>query len=513
MSDPVRLQLDAMSEDALAALALRLAPRLRPGDFLALRGDLGAGKTAFARYLIRALMGNDAEEVPSPTFALVQPYDAPRFTIHHFDFYRLSGPGEIAELGLGDALAAGIVLAEWPERLGNDLPADRLEVALTETATDETLRHVTLEGFGTWAQRVERFIAVSHFLAEAGWGHATPSYVNGDASPRSYIRLRMGSRSAILMDWPKAPDGPPIRGNRPYSQIAHLAEDVKPFVVVASALRDAGINAPRIHAADLAHGFLLMDDFGDDVFTAIRARGDDIRPGYRLAVDALLTLRQHPPASELATNGATHRLPDYDREALAIETELLVDWFLPAVNGAEVPPAAREEFADAWAEQFDWLLTQPTGWVLRDWHSPNLMLVSSEEGLARLGVLDFQDALRGHAAYDLVSLLQDARHDLPEGLEVELLAYYCDATTRADTDFDRAAFLRAYHLLGAQRNTKILGIFARLARRDGKRGYLRHMPRITRYLTADLADPALARLKAWYERELPGDIEALTVRV
>ena len=512
MSDSGLLKFDDMSEDALAALARRLAPRLRAGDFLALRGDLGAGKTAFARTLIRALMEHDGEEVPSPTFALVQPYECPRLAIHHFDFYRLSGPDEVAELGLGEALAAGIVIAEWPERLGDGLPPDRLEIALGETA-DPALRQVELEGFGAFAPRVERFIAVSRFAAEAGWGSARPSFVNGDASPRSYTRLAANGKTAILMDWPRAPDGPPIRGSRPYSRIAHLAEDVTAFVAVAEALRAAGLPAPEIYAKDFAQGFLLMQDFGDEVFTRIAARGEDVAAHYRAAVDALLVLRQHPPASVLAVNGLTHSLPDYDREALAIETELLVDWFLPAVRGEAVPPGAREEFARAWDEQFDWLLTQAPGWVLRDYHSPNLMWRAGGEGLNRLGLLDFQDAVRGHPAYDLVSLLQDARLDLPARIEAELLPYYCDAAARADAAFDRAAFLRAYRLLGAQRNTKILGIFARLARRDGKRGYLRHMPRIARYLTANLADPALARLKAWYDRELPGDIEGLTARV
>jgi aminoglycoside/choline kinase family phosphotransferase len=184
---------------------------------------------------------------------------------------------------------------------------------------------------------------------------------------------------------------------------------------------------------------------------------------------------------------------------------LLLDWFLPAINGVEVSASAREAFRKAWAEQFDWLATQPTGWVLRDYHSPNLLIKRVEEEKARLGILDFQDALCGHAAYDLVSLLQDARLDLPEGLEAELLPYYCTEAAR-HSSFDKAAFLRAYHLLGAQRNTKILGIFARLARRDGKRAYLRHMPRIARYLMANLADPALTQLRDWYSHEIPHNI-------
>jgi aminoglycoside/choline kinase family phosphotransferase len=314
------------------------------------------------------------------------------------------------------------------------------------------------------------------------------------------------------MDWPKAPDGPPIRSGLPYSRIAHLAEDVRPFVAVAEALRKAGLAAPEIYAADLSRGFLLMEDFGDAVFTSLAAQGADMLPLYRLAVDALLALRKTPPPAELPLERGVHRLPDYDRGALAVETELLTYWFLPAVCGADTPAETRERFAALWNAQFDWLLAQPSGWVLRDYHSPNLVLRPEREGLARLGILDFQDAMRGHLAFDLVSLLQDARLDLPRHIEPELLAYYCAQSKAEDPAFDEAAFIRAYRLLGAQRNTKVLGIFARLARRDGKRAYLAHMPRVARYLASDLQHEALAGLKSWYDRELPGDIASLSAR-
>jgi aminoglycoside/choline kinase family phosphotransferase len=370
---------------------------------------------------------------------------------------------------------------------------------------------------------VQRFAALRKFLGNAGWGEAHATLVKGDASTRSYTRLTReegagadgGSETAILMDWPQAPDGPPIRDGRPYSQIAHLAENTRSFVAVAGALLEAGLAAPRIMAADYTHGFLLLEDFGDTAFTglAAKAKAGDMLAYYRQAVDTLLVLRMHPPALELRADGVVHTLPLYDRDALLIETELLTDWLLPAIRGGEVPPEVRAEFTKSWDEQFDWFLAQPTGWVLRDYHSPNLMWREGESGMQRLGLIDFQDAVRGHLAYDLVSLLQDARLDLTETIEPELLAYYCDKAASADPAFIRDDFLRAYRLLGAQRNTKILGIFARLARRDGKRGYIQHMPRIARYLAADLADPALAGLRAWYERELPGDIATMTSRI
>jgi tRNA threonylcarbamoyl adenosine modification protein YjeE len=506
------MELIRVDEAALQRLAESLAPRLRAGDFLALRGELGAGKTTFARFLIRALLEAPDEEVPSPTFALVQPYEGPRFAIHHFDFYRLSGPDDIAELGVEEALEAGLVIAEWPERLEDRLPADRLEIALTEDEEPDR-RRVLLEAHGRWAPRLARFAMIGLFVDGAGWRDARPCYLNGDASVRGYTRLRREGGSAVLMDWPRQPDGPPIRQGKPYSQIAHLAEDVRPFIAVAGALREAGLTAPRIYAQDCEAGLLLLEDFGDLTFTCLGAEGADLAPLYKLAVDALLLLRRHPPEPAFTHDGVTHALPDYDREALGIETELVPDWLLPAVTGADTPDTARKEFAALWNAQFDWLFTEPTGWVMRDFHSPNLLWRPEHEGLSRLGIIDFQDAMRGHPAYDLVSLLQDARLDLPDGLEAELLAYYCAEAARSGPPFDRAGFLRAYRLLGAQRATKILGIFTRLARRDGKRAYLRHMPRMARYLSANLTDPYLAKLKSWYEREVPGDMTGVAARI
>ena len=512
MSAPARLQFDHLSEEALGHLAGKLAARLRAGDFLALKGDLGAGKSAFARFLIRAIAQRPDEDVPSPTFALVQPYETGRFPIHHFDFYRLAGLSEASELGIGEALDAGLVIAEWPERLGGTLPADRLELSLIE-ADHPDRRHATLEGFGNWSARLARFAAIDRFIDGTRWRDARHVYLNGDASTRGYTRLHADGASVMLMDWPKAPDGPPISQGRTYSQIAHRAEDVTPFVAVAEALREAGLSAPRIHAQDLHAGLLTLEDFGDETFTKLAVDGADLSEPYRLAVEALLVLRKRPPRRVLPAKDISHILPDFDREALRIETELMVDWFLPAVRGEPTPQAPREEFAALWDEQFDWLLTQPAGWVLRDYHSPNLLWRSGEAGLARLGIIDFQDAMRGHLAYDLASLLQDARLDLPAGLEATLLAYYCERAAATDAGFDAKAFLRAYRLLGAQRATKILGIFTRLSRRDGKRAYLRHAPRVARYLAANLDDPHLARLKSWYERELPGDVASLAARL
>ena len=532
-STPKTWTLPAVTEAELATLAGLVAFVLKPGDTVTLAGPLGAGKTTFARAVIRALLADPSAEVPSPTFSLVQAYETPRFTLAHADLYRLGGATDLAELGLDDALSTGAILIEWPERAGDGLAPARLEIEFSETTSAEVggveARRISLRGTGDWPARLIRSQAEWELIAKAGWSGALVHYLQGDASPRRYARLvrvphpslTRGEEadSVLLMDAPRMPDGPPIRDGLPYSRIAHLAEDVRPFVAVGSALRCAGLSAPAIIAQDLDRGLLLIEDLGDRVFGSEIAKGAAQMPLWRSATDALLALRTMPPPetlaitvsppffpAELGEGSREHHLPDYDRRALVIETELLLDWYWPAMVGSRPPDTARSAFAAAWAPVFDRLLALPTGWVLRDYHSPNLIWLPERAAPANVGIIDFQDAMRGHPAYDLVSLLQDARLDVPPAIEAELLDHYCNSATAGGADFSSVDFRFAYAALGAQRNTKILGIFARLARRDGKPGYLRHVPRIWGYLARDLATPELAPLRAWYDQHLPAEL-------
>ncbi len=498
-------------ESDVHRLAGLLAFGLRSGDTVALRGDLGAGKTALARAIIRLLLGDEAAEVPSPTFSLVQTYAAPRFPVLHLDLYRLGSAEEVRELGLDETSAAGVVLIEWPERAEALLPADRIEIGLSEDlAGDPGARRIVIEGLGTARPRVERLRAIEAFLHRSGWADARLLYLQGDASPRRFGRLVRNGASAVLMDAPRQADGPPIRNGKPYSRIANLAEDVRPYVAVAGALRAARLSAPDILAQDLDAGLLLVEDLGDDVFASAVGAGTDQAELWRAAVDVLVHVRGMPvPFSAVLADGSAYRLPPYDRAALQIEVELLLDWYWPALKGGPIPDAERAEYLALWNQAFDAVLRLPTGWVLRDFHSPNLMWLPQRSGLRRVGILDFQDALEGHPAYDLVSLLQDARVDVPEALADALFERYCAAAASREPAFDRDAFALAYAVLGAQRNTKILGIFTRLAQRDGKTGYLRHVPRLWRYLDRDLAHATLRPLKMWYERQLPQAHRAL----
>lgn len=499
------------TEPQLQWFAEALAFELRRGDVVALRGELGAGKTTFARAAIRALAQDAEHEVPSPTFTLVQTYDFAPVGVAHLDLYRLSAAEELDELGFDHLLAEGAVLIEWPERAEERLPAERLEIGLAEpepgAPDSETTRTLTIRGTGGWKARLERLIAMCEVIRLAGLDKPGMrlTRMTGDASNRRYGRLTgPDGAGALLMDWPRAPDGPPVHDGKPYSQVARLAEDVRPFLAIGQALRSAGLAAPEIFGADLVNGFIVLEDLGPLEFAEALRRGVSQRDLWRAAVDVLGVLRSVPAGQPLAIgNGETFTLARLDRTILETESELVLDWLWPAIHGSPVPETARHGYRRAWAPLFEQILAEPSGWMLRDYHSPNLILIEGRSGYESVGLIDFQDALQGPPAYDLVSLLQDARLDVPARLEAALLTYYCQRVAAGEPDFEAQRFRRIYAMLGAQRASKILGIFARLAKRDKKPGYLKHMPRIWGYLERNLAHPDLMDLARWYEDAFP----------
>jgi hypothetical protein len=491
------------SQQATERFAADIGAALDPGDLVTLSGDLGAGKTTFARALIRYLAENPDIAVPSPTFTLLQEYQLPRFPLVHADLYRLEGPGELAELGFDDLPKNAVVLLEWPDRAAGFLPADRLDVAFTlAPQAGPEHRNVRVTGYGAMAARAERIPAIRRFLDSTSFAKAERRRIQGDASTRSYERLRLGDQKALLMNSPRRPDGPPVRDGKPYSAIAHLAEDILPFVAMTNGLRQFGFSAPQIFEAELADGFLILEDLGTEPVVA----GDPPAPieeRYAAAIDVLVALHtREPPNSVPVAPHVTHWLPIYDMDAYLIEAELLLDWYLPR-RGVAVTENMRHEYTAVWRDLLTIAVEAPPTWVLRDFHSPNLIWLPEREGIARVGLIDYQDAMLGPSAYDVASLLQDARVDIPETMEVAQLAQYVRKRREKEPNFDPSDFIRLYATVAAQRASKILGIFSRLDRRDGKPQYLRHIPRVWDYLQRSLAHPSLAVLKDWYAAHVP----------
>lgn len=322
----------------------------------------------------------------------------------------------------------------------------------------------------------ERGQRIADFLTATGWSPAEIRSLAGDASFRRYHRVSQNGVRAVLMD------APPDR------------EDVRPFVRMARHLLALGLSAPSILASDEAAGLLLLEDFGDETFTRLLSAGHDEAALYALAIDVLVHLHRLEPAAALPPG-----LPAYDLRRLLDEAMLLPDWYMPAIFGRPTEDGARREYALAWEEVLTPGLIAPSTLVLRDFHVDNLMRLSGRDGIAACGLLDFQDAVAGPPAYDVMSLLEDARRDVSPSLKAEMLNRYSAGMGRADL----TGFERAFAILAAHRHAKVIGIFTRLSRRDGKSSYLTHIPRVWRLLERALAHDALAPMARWFDWHVP----------
>ncbi|MDP3898499.1 MAG: tRNA (adenosine(37)-N6)-threonylcarbamoyltransferase complex ATPase subunit type 1 TsaE [Mesorhizobium sp.] len=491
-TDTLILTLD--NDAATARLGADLAAAAKAGDVFALSGDLGAGKTTLARGFIRALVGDPVIDVPSPTFTLVQAYEA-RIPVQHFDLYRLAGAADLEELGFDEATEDGVALVEWPERAAGRLPVDAIAI---ELAHEGDGRKATIEAPIAAMKRIRRSLDIRDFLDAAGMAGATRTFLLGDASTRAYETAAIdGLATRILMNAARQPDGPPIRDGKPYSRIAHLAESVTPFVAIGRALKAHGFSAPDIYAQDLDRGLLLIEHLGDG--SLLDAQGLPVAERYIAAAELLAAIHAIDwPRDMEAAPGVAHHLPDYDHAALSIETELLLDWYLPAETGRAVRVEDRLAFAAAWRPVFAHLDGAEKSLVLRDFHSPNIIWRGERAGHDRLGIIDFQDALWGPSAHDVASLAQDARVTISPELERTIVEAYCAARVAAGY-FDRDSFDAAYAIMAAQRNSKVLGIFVRLDVRDGKPHYRKHLPRIRDYVARSLAHPALDTVRGFFE--------------
>ncbi|QDP20473.1 phosphotransferase [Sphingomonas xanthus] len=312
--------------------------------------------------------------------------------------------------------------------------------------------------------------SAADFLDRHGWQGAEILPLAGDASFRRYFRVQCGDRRAVLMDAP-----PPH-------------EDPRPFVAIADWLGQVGLVAPRVLAQDLDRGLLLLDDLGDSrMREALDENPQAERDLYETAVDVLVHLHRQAPMAGLLPHGLDEWLT---------ELRLFPEWYLPAV---ESDPINLDEWDDAWRQVLEPVASDGLGpvTVLRDYHAENVMLVDGRGGIERFGLLDFQDALAGHPAYDLVSVLEDARRDVPPALERDMIDRYL-AKAGVGSRFEAA-----YWALAAQRNTRILGVFCRLWKRDGKERYKQFQPRMWGLLERDLAQPGLEPVRSWFDSHVP----------
>ncbi len=322
----------------------------------------------------------------------------------------------------------------------------------------------------------ERNFEIETFLGAVGWAGARREPLAADASFRRYERLHLNDAVAVLMDAP-----PP-------------QEDVGPFLRVARHLASLGFSAPRVLGEDAKRGFLLLEDLGDATYTRMLASGADEEPLYLLATDTLIRL--HELAS--AENAPAGTLP-YDMDRLLQEAMLLVEWYLPAVTGQPVAAADAATYADAWRQAFAGVAGRRETLVLRDYHVDNLMWLPKRDGVARCGLLDFQDALIGARAYDLMSLVEDARRDISPALRRRCIDRYLGAFDGMSAN----RFEADIAVLGAGRHAKVIGIFTRLWRRDGKPQYLHHIPRVWRLFERSLAHPDMRPVLAWVDANIP----------
>ena len=351
----------------------------------------------------------------------------------------------------------------------------------------------------------------AEFLKAAGLADARRELLAGDASTRAYERLhRTDGSTVIFMDQPPAAESavcPPgateaERLAMGYNAAARLAAgSVAAFVTTAAWLRDHGLSAPQILAHDVEAGLAVLEDLGDGLFATLIADGEAETPLYEAAVDVQIRLQETAPPDLLVAEGASWPLLTYDALALKVGTDTFLEWWPQFANTPAFSTEAVAEWDALWAPVFARGAAGASVFTHRDFHAQNLLWLPQRAGVARVGLLDFQDALRAHPAWDLTHLLQDARRDVSPELEAAML----DRFLAARPALDREAFIHDYRALAASNAARILGrVFARQALL-GRRQYEAFMPRTWRYLERNLTDPSMAGLQAWFDRHVPAE--------
>ncbi len=471
---------DLPGDDATERLAEDVAVCLRTGDTIALHGDLGTGKTTFARALIRALAGNPALEVPSPTFTLVQTYELPAFTLAHIDLYRVRDAAEIEETGLLDATTDGVAVIEWPERASDRLPEDRLDVRLAMAGTG---RHAALCGTGDWAERLARTAEIRAFLNGNRFGEAhraparTPTHPTG---VREEIALPDGA--ALLIDRGEAADDRDFRG----------------LSATSAALRSLGLSAPEILEADHRRRLMLIEDLSGP---SLAEDGHPVLARYLVAVEALAEIHFHPRPRALPLGRYFFRIPDLAGHVMEKQALAFADQYLGAGAAGAVPKGDREEFSRLWWSRFERLVEAEQNWLLEPVGSATLSWLPQREALRRIGFTDPGRIRCGAVAHDLAALCNDSGVTIPADLEADLKRHYVGLRQASSTHFDSSHFAEAYAIAAALRASAGM-VAAASALKAQVRGAADDLARQRDYLHRALAHPVMSDLAVWYEGHL-----------
>ena len=469
------------------ALAKEVSLIIQKGDFISLIGPLGSGKTTLTKYIINNIC-EASQEVTSPTFTLSQTYPAKRSPITHYDLYRIEDYSDLEEIGFSETLEEGIVIIEWADKFSNKLPKNRLQIQIEDDGGNNRIAHI--KGYGSWDKRLERNIHLNNFINQCNLEIIDKNWMQGDASERSYQRIITPDNSYVIMNHnqKKTKENP-----------TKLAENFEAFILINYHLESLGIKVPKIFEVDTKNSFLLLEDLGNIQYSEINPNSDNIFDYYIPALESLILIQDSHHKKNLEYGGMRHTLNSYDNNIYLEELKLLVNWYWPYKKGTLCEIDAYNEYIDIWEALLS-KISHSSTLTLRDFHSPNLLWIDSENGLRRCGIIDFQDALIGHPLYDLVSLTQDARINISSELEIQILNYYIELKYPEISEDLRMSLVQDYHIIATQRCCKILGVFARLAMSANRPEYLLHIPRIIGYIDRNFENQVLKDLSGWFKK-------------
>ncbi len=516
---------DTHDKNALTSLISQLACYIYAGDNVFVIGDSHVGKTFFIHELISHLCDEPATLSYTSTAktGAVKYNLADNGCVNYYDFSNISDSHDIRyeQLTSNDY---DINLFECADPICDGTVIPHISVSIV--ARKGEMCTISIEASAQYASRMKRFCYFIEFLQLHNIDDAICKNVAGDATARKYYRIIPNSKQISQTGLKNKPLAnnlivmsdethlPSDYGTNPDSYIDLSKTTITSFCAIAKKLHNAGVTVPKIHAADITNMFLLLEDFGSNRFGADFFAQSDVESGYQSAMDMLLHLAELSYEKDIdmefttknprltSTHSYTHQINRYSLDNYAEDLTVLLDWYYPEIHKHEASIFLRETFTDIWKPHLEALIKDKIVLSLRDFHSPNMFWLPEKKGIERIGVIDFQDAYYGHMAYDLVSLLMDARFDLPKEYHDKWLYDYVKKAARCIDNFNEEEFLLNYWRIGAQRNSRILGVFIRLLRRDNKDGYIKNIPRVWRYLMYCLSHPGLHDLKQWYELHL-----------